>query len=133
MAAVESQTRNDLNNLKIKDMSKNLKWEDVYNLPLELIGGYCYSKNNTMSLTFDYNVLSKEQMKRITDCINGDIDEKISNLTKDGCDFFINGTYVFCVRGWGKLTGAGGLNLAEDKAILIQDGFIDFVFNKLSA
>ena len=35
--------------------------------------------------------------------------------------------YIFCVRGWGGLTGTGALNLSQDKAAKIQDDFCDFI------
>ena len=112
-------------------MKKKITWQSVYKLPLKYDDMcYAWSKNKTMSLMFDFGMSEKDK-HRIVDVINGDSDSKIENLTHDECDFKIGGKYAFCVRGWGHLTGIGGLNLPEEEAASIQDGFIDYVYNKL--
>ena len=78
------------------------KWEQVYQLPLhnDKYAPYVWSKNGTMSLMFDFSVTDKDR-EMIVKTINGETDKKIEGLTFDGCDFFVNGNYIFCVRGWG--------------------------------
>lgn len=108
------------------------KWEQIYELPISYDGLlYCWSKNNTMSLMFN-DTLNEEQINKIINSINGIEKIKIEKLSNKGCDFFINEKYVFCVRGWGKLTGVGALNLSVEKAVKIQDGFIKHIKNSLS-
>lgn len=111
-------------------MSK-ISWKDVYKLPLEYDGyTYCWSKNGTMSIMFSRDVSEKDR-KRIVDSINGKSSSKIDGLTSNGPDFYQDNQYLFCVRGWGYLTGIGGLNLPEKKAIKLQDDFINHVLDKL--
>ena len=91
---------------------------------------YCWAKNGTMTLMFD-EVLSEYDRKMIVKAVNGETELKMEGLTVDGCDFFKDGTYIFCVRGWGHLTGIGALNLTEEKAVEIQDGFINHVLKSV--
>lgn len=106
-------------------------WQQVYKLPLHLDehSSYAWSENDTMSLMFDGDY--KKNRQNIIDAINGVNEFKISNLSINGCDFFENGNYIFCVRGWGNLTGIGALNFKKEKAIKIQDGFINYILNLL--
>lgn len=109
-----------------------MKWQDVYKLPLNLdewSDNYAWCKDGTMALTFDG--LSVNERERCVKTINGEDNFKISGLSFDGCDFYQNGDYIFCVRGWGNLTGIGALNLPEEKALEIQDGFVQYIFDKL--
>ena len=41
--------------------------------------------------------------------------------------------YVFCVRGWGHLTGTGALHLPLQDAQRIQDGFVQHIAKQLKA
>lgn len=111
---------------------KIITWEDVYQLPLKYDGyTYCWSKNVTMSIMFD-PIVSKKNREKITSAINNETSEKIEGLKYNGCEFYINGIYVFCVRGWGYLTGIGALNLDEEKALEIQNDFIRYIYEKLT-
>jgi hypothetical protein len=107
-------------------------WKQVYQLPIKYDGvTYAWSKNNNMTLMFERSISEKDRIL-IVDAINGESNLKIENLTFDGCDFLLEGGHIFCVRGWGNLIGQGGLNLSEDRATEIQDGFINHVFKSLS-
>lgn len=55
---------------------------------------YCWSKNGTMTLMFD-EVLNEFDRKMIVKAINGETELKMEGLTFDGCDFLLNGTYIF--------------------------------------
>lgn len=112
--------------------NKNITWERVYELPLEYDGyNYAWAKNGTMSLMFEFE-LKTEDCQRIVDIINGDRKGIIKGLFHDEHEFFIEDQYIFCVRGWGYLTGVGGLNLPPEKAAKIQDEFIQFILKKLT-
>ena len=107
-------------------------WKEVYDLPLELdeYSSYAWSKSGVMALQFKN--ISKEDKIKIVSSINGLTDRKIEGLTNKGVDFYINDKLAFYVRGWGNLTGIGALNLSEDKAIEIQNGFIDHIIKCLT-
>lgn len=113
---------------------ENLTWEQVYDLPLvkDEFTSYAWAKNGTMAIQF-LPWISKEDRIKIVCAINGSIKLNIKQLSKDGCDFLINEKPAFFVRGWGHLTGTGALNLPQEKALEIQNGFIDHVFKSLNS
>lgn len=122
-------------------------WTECYKLPLELdkFGIFAYDVNNHKALScFTYagdendNFLpgEKERVRRIIDIINGD---KTSDFDPDWeidplhrCEILYKGVRQFLVRGWGYLTGCGGLNLPEKLAAKMQDGFINYIIDKLN-
>ena len=108
-------------------------WKDYYKLPLKLDEwcGYVWDEDNTNAICFGDDV-KEEFQSDLIDCLNGKQNFMIDGLTYKGCDFFINDNYMFCVRGWGYLTGAGACNLSIKEATRIQDGFIEHIFNKLT-
>ena len=113
-------------------MKTDLTWQEVYKLPLRLDDwfGYVWTNTNGMALQFHRDVKEEDQVK-IVKAINGINKYKIPLLKNNSCDFYENDEYIFCVRGWGNLTGVGALNLTEKEAIKIQDKFIDYIKTKL--
>jgi hypothetical protein len=116
-----------------QEMNKKIKsWEDVYKLPLKLDeygNQYVWCDNDVMAITFDS--LTDNERDECVKAINGKSNFKINNLSYKDSDFYQNSEYIFCVRGWGHLTGIGGLNLSAKKALKIQDGFVNYIFEKL--
>lgn len=54
-------------------------------------------------------------------------------LTRNqGGEILQNGKVLIRIRGWGHLTGTGGLNLPEDEAAGIQDAFANYIIKILS-
>jgi hypothetical protein len=122
--------------MKRKD-SKNIHWNDVWTLPLYLdthSGTYAWSKDNVMALMFNYRDRIPVDIKKdIIDSINGKEDIYWAGVwRKNGTEFYLEDKYVFCVRGWGHLIGAGAMNLEEDEAQRIQDEFIEYIYLRLS-
>lgn len=114
-----------------KTKTKPLDWKHYYKLPLESDGyNYAWDKNGNMALMFDFSV-PKEDRNKIIASVNGETEDKIGNISFKGVDFFIGDNYIFCIRGWGNLTGIGANNLPQEKAAIIQDGFRDYVFARL--
>lgn len=118
--------------------ARGTEWQDVYQLPLHLdkYGCYAWCKNGTMAITFEhYDRLvtdsewaeGETRAKEIISYINGEKNCFEKGWTHQTCDFYLDGKYMFCVRGWGHLIGTGGLNLPIDEAERIQDGFIDYI------
>ena len=126
------------------DVSKSvfIDWESVYKFPLEL-------KYSTKVMTPDFEMafdfipsfikdietlqISLEDKQKIVRILNGS-DEKVKTLHnysyKNGT-IFVNELALIWIRGWGHLTGQGGLRLKEEQAIEIQDGFANFIISTL--
>ena len=117
-----------------KGFSKSKDWQKVYQLPLhnDKYGAYAWTKNGTMALMFNRGV-SKENREDIIACINGEKQGTIKGLTNDNQEFYQDDQEIFCVRGWGHLTGVGALNLPIDKAVNVQDGFIKHILERLTS
>lgn len=50
---------------------------------------------------------------------------------KDGCDLYLEDIRLGAFRGWGYLTGTGGLNLPEERATELQDQMINYVMERI--
>jgi len=87
---------------------------------------------------FDYSnmrLLSKEDKQNVIDLINGTRVGKIeAKVTYDQNEQTVNldGQPILLIRGWGHLTGTGGLNLPLDQAAAFQDSFANYIVEKLS-
>ena len=130
------------------DLRKNPKgWRDCYKMPLHLdkFGVFAWDAEGHMALSrFNYKYDERgylipgelERIKHIIDVINGDYPSDFKPGWKrsddNRCVITYNGGYQFLVRGWGYLTGCGGLNLPRDLAAKIQDEFIDYMINRLN-
>lgn len=115
--------------------------EVFYKLPLclevdekgDLYGYNAWSNTNNHALTFggDNN---HQHIKMIVHIINGYKNTEnnflLSGWTRDGEDFSHNGKYMFCIRGWGRLTSK--YNLSIENAISVQEVFAEILLKKLN-
>lgn len=122
-------------------------WSECYKLPLHL-DDYCvyaWDAESGMALSnfnlkYDeegnYLYGEQERIKHIIDVINGDCSSDFEpewDISDDEpCEITYKGEPQFLVRGWGHLTGCGGLNLPEKLASEMQDGFIDYILGRLN-
>lgn len=122
-------------------------WSECYKLPLHL-DDYCvyaWDAENSMALSSfnlkydeegNYLHGERERIKHIIDVINGDCSSDFEpewDISNDEpCKITYKGKQQFLVRGWGHLTGCGGLNLPEKLASEMQDGFIDYILGRLN-
>ena len=121
-------------------------WTECYKLPLHLddYGSYAWDADGNMALSaFDLvydehgNLATGEEQRisHIIDIINGECPtdyEAKWTAGDDVTEIYYKGEFQFLVRGWGHLTGCGGLNLPEDLAAKMQDGFIAYILDKLN-
>lgn len=110
-------------------------WKNVYQLPLrvdEYCPHYAYSANGTMALTFQTD--DREFIKKFIDTLNGERESQAKSGTwrNEGVDIIAGDRLVCFVRGWGHLTGCGALALPLEVAALIQDGFIEYIMERIS-
>lgn len=122
-------------------------WTECYKLPLHL-DKYCVyawdaddgTALSNFNLKYDesgnYLHGEEERIKHIIDVINGncpsDFDPEWDISNDDPCKITYKGKQQFLVRGWGHLTGCGGLNLPEKLASEMQDGFINYILDRLN-
>ncbi len=72
-------------------------------------------------------------LRKLASILNGE--EKPSGGTTyvyDSPEIYADGKLLLVVRGWGHLTGSGGLNLHLEEAERIQDQFAECVISKLN-
>ena len=129
-----------------KQYSVPNNWTECYKLPLHL-DDYCqyaWDADGNMALSSfdlvydengDFASGEKERINHIIDIINGEcpIDYEAKWTTGDDVtEIYYDGKFQFLVRGWGYLTGYGGLNLPEDLAAKIQNEFIAYILDRLN-
>lgn len=122
-------------------------WTECYKLPLHLAlyGIYAFDADGGMALScFNYKYDERgnymagetERIKHIVDIINGekpsDFEPEWELDENETCQINYKGEFQFLVRGWGHLTGCGGLNLPGELAAEMQDGFINYILDRLN-
>ena len=130
-----------------KQYSVPNNWTECYKLPLHL-DDYCqyaWDADGNMALSAfnlvydEHGDLASGEEQRIAhmiDIINGecptDYEAKWTTGDDDTTEIYYDGKFQFLVRGWGYLTGYGGLNLPEDLAAKIQNEFIAYILDRLN-
>lgn len=111
-----------------------MKALEIYKPPFTSDGCYVWSANNVMSLMVADTVDNSEALlQRVCDLLNGTVaTDKKPVITYYGPEILLNGKVFLVVRGWGHLTGSGGLALPAEEATSIQDEFARFVMSRLS-
>lgn len=120
----------------------NINFKDYYLFPLQLNFGVCHTDDGERAFDFyskyysgDGYTVCKETKQEIIDIINGDDNKKldIHDLTYDSSYVYAGGIWLISIRGWGHLTGTGGLNLDTELASKIQDAFGEYILERLKA
>lgn len=99
-----------------------------YSFPLES-DDYHYIWSDNM-MVFEYDVEVPENMRKITDILNGYVVKALPNVTLEYPDIKINGETLMTARGLNYLTFHKGLD--EEKALEIQKQFLDYCVKRLS-
>jgi hypothetical protein len=96
-------------------------------------GRQVYDAKDNFIFEFEKGI-SKELQQEVIFSLNALDNEPIKNFNLTFFEDRIknNDTSIICIRGWGNLTGTGGYNFSEEKAIKIQDDFRDWIIYKLS-
>lgn len=118
-----------------------------FKLPLQRSCIKVFTADYTMAFDFMFDmfdemfgdkkliILSEEQQDDIVAIINGTKKGKIEGIVEycvgDGT-IEVDRRVLLLIRGWGHLTGTGGLNLPMDEAAKLQDEFANYIVNKLS-
>lgn len=107
-----------------------MTFKEAYKGPFHHDIPYIRCVDNNMAFT----VLTEDEklLDDICEKLNGNSTITIPNLTIDDCYICVNNKRILMVRGWGYLTGIGGLNLNPQEASKIQDDFLQWTFETLS-
>ena len=105
--------------------------KEIWKRPFRVAFPYIFSSNGNKVLTM-YDFRKERLTNTICSILNGKggsikTVERLSSIV-----FSVNGAKIV-VRGWGYLTGVGGLNLPEKEAMKIQDEFAEWLSDKLKA
>ena len=124
----------------------NTNWEKIYELPLARRGFMVFTKEYEKAFDFPFPLLFKncyqftdEQKDDIVRKLNGeqiafafsDLRYNPDNTIVYVKQFGVEKEFIV-VRGWGHLTGTGGLNLPPDQAAAIQNAFGEYIVKTLS-
>lgn len=114
-----------------------MDFKEAYTPPFHVdkYGPYVWSANGTMSLMFERKQFTTRQRQIIVDILNGEIErpEKLKTFEiKNYTELTYEGNVVALIRGWGYLTGTGGLNLEEEVAAKTQDDFANWIVETLN-
>lgn len=110
-------------------------FEKAFKLPFNLgkIGSHIWDANGEMiGMVPD---IEKEIRQEVIDTINGFTNRRMTNnveYDKDTGFITVDGFKFILIRGWGYLTGVGGLNLPDDEAIAIQDDLAKYIVERLT-
>ena len=109
-------------------------WTDVYKLPMKMdyYGGYIFDSRCQMMAQFVGEM--EEDNSDMFDCITKkytELDAEFEYRQRDQM-VLADGEEVISIRGYGYLTGVGGLKLPHDEAAKIQDEFGQYIVDKLN-
>jgi len=123
-----------------------MNFKEAFQFPLKAYHGKVFSNDNRMAFDFAHQFLchdepfvklSIESQERIVELING-IGSKpktVLDLSYENGSIYVTIDSVkkvmLVMRGWGYLTGIGGLRLDVEAAVKIQDEFAEYIITKL--
>lgn len=95
---------------------------------------YVWDKDSKMVLMFTSKSIDNDDREKIVRKLNGNQVEgfSLSDIKYSETEYHSGGLCIMWQRGWGYLTGSGGLNLSGKEARKIQEEFAHFVVNSLS-
>ena len=106
---------------------------EVYKPPFHHDGTMIWSANNVMAImAADCHQYPDKLIERTCQILNGEVKSNGNpQITYVNGEIFNGPQLLLVIRGFGYLTGSGGLNLPLETAIKIQDEFGEWVCRKL--
>lgn len=109
------------------------EFEKAFTPPFRLdrIGSWSYdSKDN---FAFQFITPNHQRRNEIIKCINSEYkSEMLGVITHEKGIIKSDNDELILIRGWGYLTGTGGLNLPDIEAAKIQDDLANYIVEKLN-
>lgn len=112
-------------NKSIKSMNKYFK------LPFQIDPASIYIRDAEGHAVFNWLFRDEGLKRQILEAINTESTLGLGEISISGGKIYINGQPMLLVRGWGYLTGIGGLHLPIDEAIEVQDEVLKYVAARL--
>ena len=110
-----------------------MNWIDVFTPPFSITGVMVFDSRDRFVMN---TYVSNESTDKILDKLNGIHNKPPKNgrfSLKDGDQkIYYNNHPIFLIRGWGRLTGSGGLNLPHMEAVKLQDDFATWIVKRLN-
>ena len=117
-------------------------FKDIYKFPLHKVGygSQVYDTNSHFVFQFEPEFVKgnyaegwQEFEKSIINTLNGSLKHAfIYPFTHNQGEIYSGDAHVITIRGWGYLTGIGGLNLSAKEAANIQDTLAEFIIESLN-
>lgn len=114
-------------------MEKRL-FEKAYTLPFRVDRDISWVWDINHNFAFQFMIeLPEEKILEFENIINGKSKPKFENeyVYEHGV-IRLNGSELILIRGWGYLTGGGGLNLPYNEAVAIQEDLAAYIIEKLT-
>lgn len=122
-----------------------MDFKKAFQFPLKNEHGLVFTADNNRAFDFAQTWLypnglhsGPDNRKEIIECLNGNGKKIQTDLKLSYADSIIysdmngkNQEFII-MRGWGMLTGTGGLNLVEEVACKIQDDFAGYIISCLT-
>lgn len=117
-----------------------MTFEEVYKFPLK-VDEYCpiITWTADKQRAFDWCVnIPLHSKQELIDVLNNTVQHSFKHkFYREGIEIYsnnpiFNGKPILRIRGWGHLTGIGGLHLSEEEAVRIQDEFGDYIVEQLN-
>lgn len=115
------------------------KFEKAFKMPFKntkSIGNWICDANDELCFQLiQEEYWEKNRQKIFLEILNGEKEININGTPKynsfDGVVYFKDKPHIL-IRGWGYLTGSGGLNLSELEANEIQDDLAEYIVDRLT-
>lgn len=108
-------------------------FEKAFTLPFQEDWGRFTDKNDEFGFQLADYGFPDEKIEKLLRIINGEIEPDVDKVwTHEEGYIVCEGVKVLLIRGWGYLTGIGGLNLPPEKAAVIQDDLADYICTRLN-
>lgn len=111
-----------------------MTFEEAYKKPYRNAYGVYISDDNTKTM-FNFLTTDEKIQNRIVDLMNdvpGTKPFKMVGINSDKSVVYIHEKAVLLCRGWGYLTGVGGLHLSTEEATKIQEDMVTWTAYKIA-
>lgn len=117
-------------------MSEKKQWNDVYSLPFRLDETCYWVYDSKGNFIFQFEKVIPSEMRNTLAVLNKEREtiNKTASLKYENGEVLITPIQkpIITIRGWGYLTGIGGLNLSEEQALNIQDSLGKYIVERLN-